>query len=216
MTFGVELVGDEFYVSYTRGTVKSLTLRLLKPAPDAKLHVYQPLAPGCVRLLRRVPQLDESIVVFEFVTCSVQDAAAARPDYSAVSYCWGTQAAQTSLSLADGSHIPVTAKVATILTRLVADRPLLWLDAVCINQADAAEKARQIPLMASVYRRAGAVEVWLEAGDGLAKVAHLWSEDKLHIVHNPGRADPFTPYRADKMVDVLWSSWFERAWVLQE
>ncbi len=40
----------------------------------------------------------------------------------------------------------------------------IWIDALCINQDDAAEKAQQLPMMASIYRHAGNVLVWLGPG----------------------------------------------------
>ena len=42
-----------------------------------------------------------------------------------------------------------------------ARRPrLLWIDAVCINQDDPAERSQQVRLMADIYRTAGRVLVW--------------------------------------------------------
>jgi hypothetical protein len=39
--------------------------------------------------------------------------------------------------------------------------PLLWVDAICINQDDIEERNRQVKLMAFIYSRALAVLVWL-------------------------------------------------------
>jgi hypothetical protein len=39
--------------------------------------------------------------------------------------------------------------------------PLLWVDAICINQDDLEERNRQVSLMAFIYSRAQAVLVWL-------------------------------------------------------
>ncbi len=41
----------------------------------------------------------------------------------------------------------------------------LWIDAVCIDQGNAAEKAAQIPLMGEVYSRAARVVGWLGAAE---------------------------------------------------
>jgi Heterokaryon incompatibility protein (HET) len=38
---------------------------------------------------------------------------------------------------------------------------LLWCDAVCINQNDLVERARQVSLMQRIYSEAKAVTVWL-------------------------------------------------------
>lgn len=39
--------------------------------------------------------------------------------------------------------------------------PLLWVDAICINQADIVERSHQVPLMGAIYSRAQRVIAWL-------------------------------------------------------
>ena len=41
------------------------------------------------------------------------------------------------------------------------EEQLLWADAICINQHDLAEKARIVPQMSLIYRRASVVIIWL-------------------------------------------------------
>ena len=41
----------------------------------------------------------------------------------------------------------------------------LWADALCINQADIAERGRQVLLMADIYSSAELVFAWLGSGD---------------------------------------------------
>jgi hypothetical protein len=41
----------------------------------------------------------------------------------------------------------------------------LWIDAICINQADLVEKGREIGRMRTIYRKAADVVVWLGEGD---------------------------------------------------
>lgn len=44
----------------------------------------------------------------------------------------------------------------------LGDRPRwLWVDAICINQEDMAEKSFQIPMTTSIYRNAQKVVTWL-------------------------------------------------------
>jgi hypothetical protein len=38
---------------------------------------------------------------------------------------------------------------------------ILWVDALCINQSDPLEKAKQIPLMSRIYEQANSVIIWL-------------------------------------------------------
>lgn len=228
MTVGVELVEGEIYVSYLRPPVTDLIHQLVEPTPGADAHVYQPLLPGCVRLLRRVERsmsvaAHHHRVAFDFVICSLDDASAPIPQYSAISYCWGNLPTDSHLVLGNGSYLPITAKVARILARIAVDTHHIWLDAVCINQADVAEKALQIPLMASIYRSASSVEVWLGKGEGIPRVLSPSAQNsstspnaQFHIDYTPDRHDQFTPYSPENVIDLIWSPWFERAWVVQE
>ena len=42
---------------------------------------------------------------------------------------------------------------------------LLWVDALCINQEDNAERARQVKLMGEIYSTAQKVLVWLDPSE---------------------------------------------------
>jgi hypothetical protein len=50
----------------------------------------------------------------------------------------------------------------------------LWIDAICIDQGNNAEKAAQIPLMGEVYSRAGRVLAWLGAEERRLGVFCWW------------------------------------------
>jgi hypothetical protein len=42
----------------------------------------------------------------------------------------------------------------------------LWIDAICLNQADEAEKSQQIPLMGEIYQQADKTLFWVGIEDG--------------------------------------------------
>lgn len=46
---------------------------------------------------------------------------------------------------------------------------ILWVDRLCINQADETERAQQVGMMSRIYSGAGSVIVWLGAGDAETK-----------------------------------------------
>ena len=50
----------------------------------------------------------------------------------------------------------------------------LWVDAICINQADNEEKAHQIPLMEQIYGNASRVLIWLGKGNASSDNAMEW------------------------------------------
>ncbi|KAL2192371.1 heterokaryon incompatibility protein-domain-containing protein [Corynascus similis CBS 632.67] len=52
----------------------------------------------------------------------------------------------------------------------------LWIDAVCIDQRNAAEKAAQIPLMGELYSRAGRVLGWLGAEERRLEAFCWWHQ----------------------------------------
>jgi hypothetical protein len=161
--------------------------------------------------------------VFEFLSCplkSIED------KYAAVSYCWGTLPTTRSLRIADGSYISVSAKVEEILTTVMSrvDHNIIWLDAVCINQRNMVEKALLIPLIGSIYRCAASVEIWLDSGDAsLGAIADSLQSRSMSpkATFNAGiyrKQDSWTlePYSTPEIVRLMWSPWFNRAWVVQE
>lgn len=83
-------------------------------------------------------------------------------DYTAISYHWGP--AKFSHDLVCGERrLAITSTVNDMLRRLRKHykQRRLWIDAICLNQADATEKAVQIQLMRQIYQEAQKVIVWL-------------------------------------------------------
>jgi hypothetical protein len=86
--------------------------------------------------------------------------------YDAISYSWGTDTSTPfSLVINQKYIIGVTAHLHYILEKIVQPdkRVLVWIDAICINQADrdSEEKGQQISLMPDVYRFAKRVQIHL-------------------------------------------------------
>ncbi|KAK2057418.1 hypothetical protein LY76DRAFT_516294 [Colletotrichum caudatum] len=112
----------------------------------------------------------------------------------------------------------------------------MWVDALCINQADLAERNEQVYMMCDIYRRASHVVVWLGAGGGdsalaVAALRHLgeqaiYTERGAWRTNPPGcsnpelaRASVALPYDGRTWAAVarlLRRPWFERLWVWQE
>ncbi|EME81956.1 uncharacterized protein MYCFIDRAFT_18284, partial [Pseudocercospora fijiensis CIRAD86] len=82
--------------------------------------------------------------------------------YDALSHCWGPQDFLCPLLLRDGIF-PITRSVHDALQRIRyrnRDR-YLWVDAVCINQEDDAEKSQQVSKMLTIFKKALHVVIWL-------------------------------------------------------
>lgn len=127
---------------------------------------YRPLESNeTFRLLRylhkRTPADQPS---FDLVHVTFADIPSIVPHYMAVSYAWGDPTpAHTfwingSLCRLPKSSFEFLESLSTLETK---SQPYFWIDAICINQADLAEKAIQIPLMKHIYSNAATVFVWL-------------------------------------------------------
>ncbi|KAH6649456.1 heterokaryon incompatibility protein-domain-containing protein [Chaetomium tenue] len=81
----------------------------------------------------------------------------------------------------------------------------LWIDAVCIDQGNADEKASQIPLMGEVYSLSGRVLGWLGADEKRLKVFCWWHRVVFpaigRFVQEVGRAEGLLKLREGNFVD---------------
>jgi hypothetical protein len=69
----------------------------------------------------------------------------------------------------NGAKFQVTESLVVMLHHIQDDAKVwtLWIDQLCINQSDSAEKSAQVPLMKEVYSKAKQTIVWLgPAADG--------------------------------------------------
>ncbi|KAF2461212.1 heterokaryon incompatibility, partial [Lineolata rhizophorae] len=84
------------------------------------------------------------------------------PKYEALSYTWGDALDRHSIAC-EGKTIRVTANLLSALQHLRQPdvTRILWVDAVCINQGNIAERDAQVRMMGDIYRMAARVLVWL-------------------------------------------------------
>ncbi|KAK6063304.1 hypothetical protein SCUP515_12527 [Seiridium cupressi] len=162
--------------------------------------------------------------------------------YTAVSYVWGSEENPSHVVVQEelGSKIiPVTRNLDIALRHLRDhDRErVLWVDAICINQGDLAERSSQVSLMARIYTLARQVVIWLgpEQDDGEYALGLLdtWGSkievDWTTMTMAPTEAAGAETYWADsthpktlgeresRALFHLWNrQWFERLWVKQE
>ncbi|KAK5708475.1 hypothetical protein LTR17_020654 [Elasticomyces elasticus] len=132
------------------------------PLRTGKFYTYKPLdhAARDIRILRLQQgrpddPLRGSLSIVSLLTS---------PTYDALSYMWG------SSSLADTIYIsrrklPITASLAAALRNLrYPDADLMiWVDAVCIDQANLAERGDQVAMMKRIYGKASLVRLWINA-----------------------------------------------------
>ncbi|KAK4125735.1 HET-domain-containing protein [Parathielavia appendiculata] len=101
------------------------------------------------------------------VVCTLKEVPfGSRPKYEALSYMWGPEEGKDAMILnGHPFHVRKNLRDALIFLRNeVASgnaQPPFWIDAICINQSNRAERNRQLPIMGQIYFRAGTVVVWL-------------------------------------------------------
>lgn len=113
--------------------------------------------------------------------------------YEALSYVWGSPEDPSSVFVGRGRRvIPITRNLDVAMRHLrYSDRPrVVWIDALCIDQASLGEKSRQVGYMGYVYWSAPRVVVWLgpEADDSHHAMGLLSSVgEKIQVYWNTMR-----------------------------
>lgn len=182
-----------------------------------------------IRLLKILPDSGSG-----FVECELLPAvslATVHNQYLALSYCAGS-AKNTKPIKVNGVNSNVFANLHHALTiarhywETHAELPefLLWVDQICINQFDIAERSHQVGFMRDIYHNAKTTLICLSNsernGDGLRWLAELKDIvaqrtindfDRFTTDCNMGFAKGMTGF-----FDIATSSWWERAWVFQE
>jgi hypothetical protein len=89
-------------------------------------------------------------------------------DFAALSYVWGDESVATPI-VVNGHEMRVTRNLGNALREFREGEEFqggfkLWIDAICINQADLGERAKQVRRMREIYGNAWAVIAWLGEG----------------------------------------------------
>jgi hypothetical protein len=146
---------------------------------------YTALAPGEIRLL-----IPDTTGDTEGLSWTLQHVALdSEPKFEALSYTWGSQIDTYPISCNRFSlrihhnlynALPHLAR----RNRVSAETLPLWIDAVCINQADDNEKSVQINLMNLIYKQASKVWAWLGLAEEQNKLALLMSLLPTIVAYN--------------------------------
>ena len=107
-----------------------------------------------------------------------------KPEYEAISYCWGEVDGYETIRLngvpfdVPGSAAKALRQFRTRKTKIFhymckesAYERRLWIDALCINQTDVAERSSQVSMMGDVYSGCVRCLVWLGDADDNTKSA---------------------------------------------
>jgi hypothetical protein len=169
-----QAVADQRYPRLTasrlwkRQEVTPTTFDDLKTPTDGQEKtpfIYTPLPVGThTRLITLLPGNGSSHIECLLTTTDLLK----QPKYEALSYVWGEVDVAYGILL-NGQPCPIGKLLWLALYRLrhTINSQTLWIDAICINQKDEAEKAIQIRQMGKIYSQASTVLAWL--GDERSK-----------------------------------------------
>jgi hypothetical protein len=176
-------------------------------------YCYSPLSSrsGSIRLLRLKPSTDQSAEIHcELFEYPLQDCSKSHL-YEALSYVWGESQKKLHIVIY-GYSFDVTDNLYKALLELrnhISERTI-WVDAICINQADWIEKGDQIKMMAKIYGQAARVIVWL--GE-----AAMNSDQALNDIRIAGiETSSCLPNKEaieKSILALLQRPWFRRIWV---
>ena len=95
--------------------------------------------------------------------------------YTALSYTWDSQVASHPIQCDDGVLLITANCFAALRALRKTDEPLtLWIDSICIDQSNTAEKSTQVAIMGQIYQFSRSVIVWLgEWDDALAQAVKI-------------------------------------------
>jgi hypothetical protein len=172
-----------------------------------------------------------------------EDFWAREPCFEALSYVWGPQDnPEQAIVEADDedtaiASMPLGPNLAAALHHLRYETSVrrLWVDAICINQKDDAEKAVQVSRMNDLYTLTTRVVVWLgeeedDSALAVSTMAHLGAQvettlDGFRMVSPDAEetewydidvALPFDKRTWDAIVELVSRPWFGRVWTAQE
>lgn len=235
-------MGWSFRVRVEGTLVRILVLAENMSSDEAGSYHYTPLdTPEAFRIINLAPGEGDAKIEFSIVEATIKRPHI--PDFEAVSYTWAyssTDSSQPGDSLqkyptwCDGNRIDVTPNLFELLRRLRSpiNTRTLWIDQLCINQADLSERAAQVNLMMHIYNEARSVVLWLGEEDEhtqhafelLQQIAdHLGDIQSMSLTElfqEPVLAKLGLPaFPDDKWASLsqfFKKSIFQRAWIIQE
>jgi hypothetical protein len=95
----------------------------------------------------------------------------------------------------------------------------VWIEAICINQADDQEKSHQVAMMGDVYENASNVLIWLGDEDSTTESGYQAINTILNSLSDGSATEKTYLLSNSVWIDALKyfeSTWFRRLWPVQE
>ncbi|KAI1125016.1 heterokaryon incompatibility protein-domain-containing protein [Nemania abortiva] len=182
-----------------------------------KTYQYEKLRPQEFRLVRLYSK-KMSTVKCEIIHSSLKDP----PSYTAISYAWGDTDDRRRIQIGKISiSVAVSLFGALDAVRKREGDILVWVDALCIDQQNRAERGQQVQLMTEIYAKATRVAIWLGPSENDSQLAEELLQDIVITENNPKEITSLllspTRQRAVEAVARLFQrDYWQRLWVVQE
>jgi hypothetical protein len=148
-------------------------------------------------------------------------------DYIALSYVWGNPSGLKKETCLNGLPFKVTRNLYDALIRLRQSKGVcfarrkVWIDALCINQADIAERVREVQKMNRIYTCAIAVVAWvgqpsLEAAAFLPSFKNTFRRGMATPSRMSNLAEPWLVLTTRSFLELALQPYWERLWIIQE
>ncbi|KAI0521696.1 HET-domain-containing protein [Xylaria bambusicola] len=154
--------------------------------------------------------------------------------YETLSYVWGDLQVDKTIIVED-TEVGLTDNLFNALTRIRHETELrhLWVDALCINQEDGAEKTAQVDMMHKIFSECAQCYMWmgnieasaigvkeseaLEAAKGALDAIRLLSGEDSEYKLPPSLTTRDQRAKAGNAIKALFQSpWWSRIWTVQE
>lgn len=171
---------------------------------------------GQVRLLRLSPgDLATDKVECTLETVEFTSLEAKASTYRALSYTWGSPNVTRTIYV-NGKTIEVRRNLFDFLQwlrRNPRNQDAIWIDQLCINQADESERSDQVQQMRNIYEMAVEVLAWIgHLKQQLSPAATSSKKTSVTVNDQSGQS-----VAIEKHVDhILASTYFTRLWIIQE
>ena len=139
--------------------------------------------------------------------------------YEALSYLWGCDSPSCDIWIS-GQRVLVRENLSWALRYLRDEKSprVLWVDAICIDQDNIAEKSMQVQNMTKIYRSASSVLIWLGQGDDLGPAFSLveyltWKKERAL---RTGSYHDLWDQSTRPLASLLDHPYFNRVWIYQE
>lgn len=125
-------------------------------------YKYEPLnrERNEIRLLELFPATESNKIKARLFSHSLDDLSI----YNALPYTWGDPSIIKAIEL-DGDkdfHVFASLEKALHDIRHHDNSIVIWIDAICIDQLNTAERNNQVKLMKSIYEKALMVHIWID------------------------------------------------------